>query len=259
VDAFEVFQAGAAPARAAMGLPDYRASVDSDSVAAPDRGTVRDLDVTVDGLPMGVEALPGGAAPSANLGGIARVFRWEVPFAGEEIRTVHLRYRIGESLTDLGEPLLFFYLNPGALWPGDNARVTVTVDLGDIDPDNVIPGWVRPAGYRVYGKELIWTGRTTEVGDIALSFRPPKDPLAGFADPKKGPLGLAPDALEEWFERLTIRDVRAIESFLTGRRDVPVERWPRAERLLWERLDGRLADWQRAHVPAAADLNPAPH
>jgi KDO2-lipid IV(A) lauroyltransferase len=258
VDAVEVFQAGVAPARAAMGLPDYRASVDSDSVAAPERGTVRDLEVTVDGLPMGVEALPGSAAASTNLGGISRVFRWEVPFAGEEIRTVRVRYRIGESLTDRGEPLLFFYLNPGALWPEDNARVTVSVDLGAVDPDDVIPGWVRPSGYRVYGHQIVWTGRGGEVTDIALSFRAEKDPRAASADSTRGPLALAPDALEEWFERLTIQDARAAESFLTARRNTPVERWPRAERLLWERLDGRLADWQRAHVPAGTAVVDSP-
>jgi hypothetical protein len=43
IDAEEIFQAGVAPARAAMGLPDYRASVGPDSASHSTRGTVKDL------------------------------------------------------------------------------------------------------------------------------------------------------------------------------------------------------------------------
>jgi len=259
IEADEVFQAGVAPARAAMGLPDYRASVDSDSVATPTRGTVKDLAVTVDGLPMGVEALSGSAATSQNLGGIARVYRWEIPFAGEEIRTVHLSYHIGESTTDRDEPLLFFYLSPGALWEGETARVTVTVDLADIDPEDVIPGWVRPAGFRLYGRELVWTGHAGDLSDIALAYRAGSDPRAAAPDPRLGPLALTADAQEEWFQRLTVRDTRFWETFLRGRHATPVARWPRADRLLWDRLEARLADWQRALVPLGSASVPASH
>jgi hypothetical protein len=49
---------------------------------------------------MGVSELPGSAAPSQDLGGIERLYRWEVPFSAEEIRTVRLSYAIGDSRTD---------------------------------------------------------------------------------------------------------------------------------------------------------------
>ena len=49
------------------------------------------LNLTVDGLPMGVTELPGSAAPGQDLGGIERLYRWEVPFSAEEIRTVRSR------------------------------------------------------------------------------------------------------------------------------------------------------------------------
>ena len=60
------------------------------------RGTLRDFEVTVDGLPMAVEALPGDAAPGADLGGIERILRFSVPFAAEEKRGIRLVYRIGD-------------------------------------------------------------------------------------------------------------------------------------------------------------------
>jgi hypothetical protein len=274
VDAEEIFQAGVAPARAAMGLPDYRASIGPDSASHSARGTVRDLVVTVDGLPMGVTVLPGSAAPAQDLGGIERLYRWEVPFSAEEIRTVRLSYAIGDSRTDRGEPLLFFYLNPGSLWDGEAAKVTASVDLGSVDLEDLIPAWLRPAGYRVYRSQVIWRRSAGDaVADLALAFRPAAaDPLAAFADRSKGPLTLAPEALEEWFERLTVRDMRMWTAFLRARRGAPRdslaaypalaqeswyrpsasyrdERLSKDERRLLGRIDERLAAWKRAQVP----------
>lgn len=276
IDAEEVFQAGVAPATAVMGLPDYRASLARDDTAAGrPRGTVRDLVVTVDGLPMATTELPGSAAPGQDLGGIERLFRFEVPFAGEEIRSVRLEYAVGDSRTDRGEPLLFFYLNPGSLWEGENAKVTVRVDLADIPPEDLIPGWLRPRGYRVYGSHIIWRrGAGDEVQDIALAYRPYQDPLLPYADRKRGPLALSLEAREEWLERLTLREMRFWAAWLVARRGGPLpeneagralaqESWfrpsagyresalPREERALLERLRGTLAEWDRAGVPVA--------
>ena len=273
IESEEIFQAGVAPARAAMGLPDYRASLGPDSTGQEHKGTVRGLTVTVDGLPMGVTELPGSAAPGQDLGGIERVYRWEVPFSAEEIRTVRLAYTIGESRTDRGEPLLFFYLNPGSLWDGEAAKVTASVDLGTVDREDLIPAWLRPAGYRVYGSQVIWRRSAgDQVADLALAFRPaPADPLAAFSDRKQGPLALSPEATEEWFERLSVRETRYWAAFLRARRGAPVdsvgpaaalarERWYRPasgfkderlaknERMLLARLEDRLAAWRRAQV-----------
>ena len=274
IDAEEIFQAGVAPARAAMGLPDYRASVGPDSASKSTRGTVKDLVVTVDGLPMGVTELPGSAAPSQDLGGIERLYRWEVPFSAEEIRTVRLSYSIGDSRTDRGEPLLFFYLNPGSLWDGEAAKVTASVDLGPVDREDLIPAWLRPSGYRVYRSQVIWRRSAGDaVADLALAFRPaPADPLAAYADRAKGPLALSAEATEEWFERLTVREMRYWSTFLRARRGAPPdslaafpalakepwykpvgnyrdERLAKDERRLLGRLDERLAAWKRAQVP----------
>ncbi len=274
IDAEEIFQAGVAPARAAMGLPDYRASVGPDSASRGLSGTVRGLSVTVDGLPMGVTALPGSAAPGQDLGGIERLYRWEVPFSAEEIRTVRLSYSIGDSRTDRGEPLLFFYLNPGSLWEGEAAKVTASVDLGAVDREDLIPAWLRPAGYRVYGSQVIWRRSAGDaVADIALAYRPAvADPLAAFADRKVGPLALTAEATEEWFERLSVRETRYWAGFLRARRGASVdtagataalarEPWYRAargyrdsrlaknERMLLARLEERLLAWRRAQVP----------
>jgi hypothetical protein len=277
VDAEEIFQAGVAPASAAMGLPDYRASLPApDSAAANSHGTVRNLTVTVDGLPMAVTKLPGSAAPGEDLGGIERLFRWEVPFAAEEIRTVRLEYSIGDSRTDRGEPLLFFYLNPGSLWDGEAAKVTVTVDLGTVDPEDLIPGWLRPRGGRIYGSQVIWRRRAgDEVADIALAYRPFSDPLAAFPDRAKGPLALSAEAREDWFERLSVRETRYWTVFLRARRGAPIdpagpgaalarepwyhlargyreERLSKDERALLMRLEERVAEWRKAQVPTAA-------
>lgn len=274
IDAEEIFQAGVAPALAAMGLPDYRASVGPDSASRSLSGTVRGLSVTVDGLPMGVTALPGSAAPGQDLGGIERLYRWEVPFSAEEIRTVRLTYSIGDSRTDRGEPLLFFYLNPGSLWEGEGAKVTASVDLGTVDREDVIPAWLRPAGYRVYGSQVIWRRSAGDaVADLALAYRPAvADPLAPFADRKLGPLALSAEGTEEWFERLSVRETRYWAAFLRARRGAPVdtagvaaalarEPWYRAargyrdsrlaknERMLLARLEERLLAWRRAQVP----------
>ena len=274
IDAEEIFQAGVAPARAAMGLPDYRASVGPDSASRSTRGTVKDLVVTVDGLPMGVSELPGSAAPSQDLGGIERLYRWEVPFSAEEIRTVRLSYAIGDSRTDRGEPLLFFYLNPGSLWDGEAAKVTASVDLGPVDREDLIPAWLRPSGYRIYRSQVIWRRSAGDaVADLALAFRPAAaDPLAPYPDRAKGPLALSPEATEEWFERLTVREMRYWTTYLRARRGAPPdslaafpalmkeswykpsggyrdERLAKDERRLMSRLAERLAAWKRAQVP----------
>ena len=274
IDAEEIFQAGVAPARAAMGLPDYRASVGPDSASRTTRGTVKGLVVTVDGLPMAVTELPGSAAPSQDLGGIERLYRWEVPFSAEEIRTVRLNYSIGDSRTDRGEPLLFFYLNPGSLWDGEAAKVTASVDLGPVDREDLIPAWLRPSGYRIYRSQVIWRRSAGDaVADLALAFRPAAaDPLAPFADRAKGPLAFTPEATEEWFERLTVREMRFWTTYLRARRGAPPEslaafpallkepwykpansyrdtRLGKDERRLLARLDERLAAWRRAQVP----------
>jgi hypothetical protein len=235
---------------------------------------VRNLVVTVDGLPMAVTELPGSAAPGQDLGGIERLYRWEVPFAAEEIRTVRLAYSIGDSRTDRGEPLLFFYLNPGSLWDGEAAKVTASVDLGSVDREDLIPSWLRPSGYRIYRSQVIWRRSAGDaVADLALAFRPEvADPLAAFADRAKGPLTLTAEATEEWFERLSVRETRYWAAYLRARRGAPPEslasfpqlgkeRWyhpsggyrdaklPKDERRLLARLLERLAAWRRAQVP----------
>jgi hypothetical protein len=201
VDADEWFEAGVAPTTAVMGLPDYRASLPAAERALPERatmkGTLRDLVVTVDGLPMALEELPGEAGPGEDLGGIERIFRFAVPFSAEESRSVRLAYRFGESRTDRGEPLLFFYRNPGSLWEGESPKSTVSIDLGDASPEDVVVGWLRPLGYRLYGSQILWHRPAgEELADIALGMRPPGDPLAAFADRHKGPLALPLDARE---------------------------------------------------------------
>jgi hypothetical protein len=272
VDSEELFQAGVAPVSAAMGLPDYRASLAATDSAVAPRGTVRHLAVTVDGLPMAVEELPGSAAPGNDLGGIERVFRFDVPFAGEEFRLVRLEYDIGESLTDRGEPLLFFYLNPGALWEGEGGKVTVSVDLGEIGPDLLIPAWLRPAGYRIYGHQVIWHRRAgDEIVDVALAYRPAADPRTALPPGVDGPMGLGLEAREEWLDRLTPREMRFWVDWLRVRRGgVPdpagpaagladeagyrpaakfdEARMPRAERDLLGRLRERLAAFERARI-----------
>ncbi|MGH7725724.1 MAG: lysophospholipid acyltransferase family protein, partial [Candidatus Eiseniibacteriota bacterium] len=273
IDAEEVFQAGIAPGTAAMGLPDYRASLArEDSGAGRPRGTVKNLVVSVDGLPMGVNELPGSAAPGEDLGGIERLYRFEVPFGAVEIRTVRLEYAVGDSRTDRGEPLLFFYLNPGSLWEGESAKVTVSVDLGTVPPDDLIIAWLRPRGSRVYGSQVIWRrGAGDEVQDIALAYRPFADPLAPYSDRKKGPLALSLEAREEWYERLTPNEMRFWAAWLVARRGGPVptdgvaktlaaEPWyeperkfreqslSKDERTLLARLRDSLAEWDRARV-----------
>jgi KDO2-lipid IV(A) lauroyltransferase len=247
VDAEEVFQAGVASVNAAMGLPDYRASLPGDSAASPPRGTVRNLRVTVDGLPMAVSEAPGWSAPGADLGGLERVFRFDVPFASEEIRLVRLEYEIGETLTDRGEPLLFFYLNPGALWEGDAAKVTVSVDLGAVDAEDLIPGWIRPGGYRLYGRQVLWHRRADdEVVDIALAFRPPSVPPV-VSDTLRGPFALSDDAREEWVGRLTPRESRSWLAWLERRHAKP-NKAPERERRLAARLRERIAAFERARI-----------
>jgi hypothetical protein len=250
VDAEEVFQAGVASVTAAMGLPDYRASLPGDSAATPPRGTVRNLRVTVDGLPMAVNEAPGWSAPGADLGGLERVYRFDVPFAPEELRTVRLEYEIGETTTDRGEPLLFFYLNPGALWEGDAAKVTVSVDLGAVDPEDLIPGWIRPNGYRIYGRQVLWHRRAgDEVVDIALAFRPPSaDPYAVVRDTVRGPFTLGDEAREEWVGRLTPRESRFWVAWLERRNKGSLARAPEKERRLEARLKERIAAFERARI-----------
>jgi hypothetical protein len=221
-----------------------------------------------------VTELPGSAAPGQDLGGIERLYRWEVPFSAEEIRTVRLSYSIGDSRTDRGEPLLFFYLKPGALWDGEAAKVTASVDLGSVDREDLIPAWLRPSGYRVYGSQVIWRRSAGDaVADLALAFRPEvTDPLAAFPDRAKGPLTLSPEASEEWFERLSVRETRYWAAFLRARRGAPPdslagfpalakESWyhpsggyrdtklAKDERRLLDRLLDRLAAWRRSQVP----------
>jgi hypothetical protein len=223
---------------------------------------------------MAVTELPGSEAPGQDLGGIERLYRWEVPFAAEEIRTVRMAYSIGDSRTDRGEPLLVFYLNPGSLWEGEAAKVTASVDLGAVDREDLIPAWLRPAGYRVYRSQVIWRRSAGDaVADLALAYRPAvADPLAAFADRAKGPLALTPEATEEWFERLSVRETRYWAAWLKARRGAPrdslaafpalaQEAWYKPsnsyrdsrltqdERRLLGRLQDRLAAWRRAQVP----------
>lgn len=269
----EWFEAGVAPATAVFGLPDYRASLAGASDSSAVRGTLRDLEVTVDGLPMAVEALPGNAAPGADLGGIERILRFSVPFAAEEKRGIRLVYRIGESRTDGGEPLLFYYRNPGSLWEGESPKSTVRVELGALSADDLVIGWLRPRGYRLYASSVLWHRPAgEELSDIALGVRPLGDPLAGYADRRSGPLGLGLEAREEWFERLTANEIRYFIAWLTVRRGAAVpaegpgsslgaESWAKPtrdfreeklstdERRLLARLRERLDRWERARIP----------
>jgi KDO2-lipid IV(A) lauroyltransferase len=278
VESIEWFAAGVAPATAIMGLPDYRASLARgapDSLArAGHPGTLRELEVTVDGLPMAIEALPGSAAPGQDLGGIERIFRFAVPFSAEETRAVRLAYRFGESRTQDDEPLLFFYRNPGSLWEGESPKSTISIDLGDASAEDIVVGWLRPLGYRLYGSRIVWHRPAgEELADIALGLRAAGDPLAAFPDRQKGPLALALDVREEWFERLTVRDLRYFIAWLLVRRGgaVPAdgpgaalagERWVRPpvrgfresrlsadERRLLVRLRERLAAWELRRIP----------
>jgi hypothetical protein len=64
--------------------------------------------------------------------------------------------------------------------------------------------------------------RRGRVADLALAFRPAAaDPLAAFPDRAKGPLALSPEATEEWFERLTVREMRYWTTYLRARRGAP--------------------------------------
>ena len=280
VDAEEWFEAGVAPTTAIMGLPDYRASLPAAERALPGRvampGTLRDLLVTVDGLPMALEEIPGGSTPGEDLGGIERIFRFAVPFSAEESRSVRLQYRFGESRTDGGEPLLFFYRNPGSLWEGESPKATMSVDLGDVSPEDLVVGWLRPLGYRLYGSRILWHRPAgEELADLALGIRPPGDPLAAFADRQKGPLALPLEAREEWIARLTARDLRFFTAWLAARRGGRVadstlaatfarEPWyrpvpsyresrlPADERRLLARLREKLLAWERARIPFRA-------
>lgn len=277
VEAEDWFVAGVAPVTAVMGLPDYRASLPAADRDTPERvalrGTLRDLVVTVDGLPMAFEALPGSAAPGEDLGGIERICRFAVPFAAEEFRSVRLSYRFGDTRTDDGEPLLFYYRNPGSLWEGESPKSTVSIDLGASSQEDLIIGWLRPLGYRLYGSQILWHRPAgEELADIALGLRAPADPLAAFADRAKGPLGLSLEAREEWFARLTVRDLRFFVAWWVARRGGPIpsegpgaaladEAWIRAdrgfredklpaeERQWLDRLRGRLAAFERARIP----------
>ncbi|MEO6463848.1 MAG: lysophospholipid acyltransferase family protein [Candidatus Eisenbacteria bacterium] len=280
IDAEEWFEAGVAPARALMGLPDYKASLPAAERAQPGRaamkGTLRGLVVTVDGLPMALEEIAGASGPGEDLGGIERIFRFAVPFSAEESRSVRLRYRFGESRTDGGEPLLFFYRNPGSLWEGESPKSTVSIDLGDVSPEDLVVGWVRPLGYRLYGSQILWHRPAgEELADIALGIRAPGDPLAAFADRQRGPLALPLEGREEWIARLTARDLRFFAAWLVARRGGPVadpvvaailtrEPWykparsfrenrlPTEERSLLARLRERLVAWERARIPYRA-------
>ena len=280
VDAEEWFEAGVAPTSAIMGLPDYRASLPAAERALPERlahrGTLRDLGVTVDGLPMALEEIPGGTAPGEDLGGIERIFRFAVPFSAEESRSVRLQYRFGESRTDSGEPLLFYYRNPGSLWEGESPKATMSVDLGDVSPEDLVIGWLRPLGYRLYGSRVLWHRPAgEELADLALGIRPPRDPLGAYADRQKGPLALPLEAREEWIARLTARDLRFFTAWLVARRGGPVadsslaatfarEAWYRPsasyresrlsadERRLLARLREKLEAWDRARIPFRA-------
>src|SRR4029079_11185593 len=96
--------------------------------------------------------------------------------------------------------------------------------------------------------------------------------LAAFPDRAKGPLTLSPEAAEEWFERLSVRETRYWAAFLRARRGAPLdslaafpalpkESWyhpsggyrdtklAKDERRLLERLLDRLAAWRRSQVP----------
>ncbi len=269
----EWFEAGVAPATAVFALPDYRASLAGPNDTSMVRGTLRELEVTVDGLPMAVDALPGNAAPGADLGGIERILRFRVPFAAEEKRGIRLVYRIGESRTDAGEPLLFYYRNPGSLWEGESPKSTVRVDFGAWSADDLVIGWLRPRGYRLYADCVVWHRPAgEELADIALGARPLGDPLAAYADRKLGPLGLGLEAREEWIERLTANELRYYIAWLQARRGgtppgvgpgsalagetwwKPVrgfreEKLSSDERRLLARLRERLDRWDRARIP----------
>ena len=92
-------------------------------------------------------------------------------------------------------------------------------------PRTSSPAWLRPAGYRVYGREAhLAPGAATAVADLALAFRPPKDPLAPFADREEGPArprARGARGMVRAAERS--RRARLLGSFLTARRDVPVD------------------------------------
>jgi hypothetical protein len=129
------------------------------------------------------------------------------------------------------------------------------------------------SGYRVYRSQVIWRRSAVTPSYLALAFRPAAaDPLAPFADRSKGPLTLTPEALEEWFERLTVRDMRSWSAFLRARRGAPRdslaafpalaqepwyrpsssyrdERLSKDEKRLLGRIEERLAAWRRAQVP----------
>ncbi len=269
----EWFEAGVAPATAVFALPDYRASLAGAGDTSIVRGTLRDLEVTVDGLPMAIEALPGNAAPGADLGGIERILRFRVPFAAGEKRGIRLVYRVGESHTDAREALLFYYRNPGSLWEGESPKSTVRVDLGAWSADDLVIGWLRPKGYRLYADCVLWHRPAgEELADIALGARPLGDPLGAFTDRKLGPLSLSLEAREEWFERLTANELRYFMAWLLARRggtppgtgpgsvlageawwkpvrDFREEKLSTDERRLMARLRERLDRWERSRIP----------
>ena len=133
---------------------------------------------------------------------------------------VRLVYRIGESRTDGGEPLLFYYRNPGSLWDGESPKSTVRVELGDAvggRPGHRLAAPARLPALRLE-RDLASPGgggtrRHRARRAPARRSARGRSPTAG-----RGRSGSALEAREEWFERLTANEIRYFIAWLAVRR-----------------------------------------
>jgi hypothetical protein len=276
VEAVDVFEAGPVTETVTVGLPDFEGVSDEGGR----RSTLSDVSLVVDGIEVEpVLAPPPVTADLGAPGGIGRIYSWELRFSPEQLKVVRLRYRVLASRTRQGDELLFFYLNTGTPWFGESGRINLRVELEDATTRELVPSWIRPAGFGVRPRSLVWRLHEEEPeSDLVLAMRPFQDPLAGFEDRSLGLLAMGPEEIEGHLDRSTPREWDFWRAFLQARRGEPVaedaigellgaEAWYRAtlpgqrpramtaeEEALFEMLTQRLTEWEAMQLPSPQDL-----
>lgn len=281
-EVLELFVGGPIPETVHIGLPEFESP--DDSLGAP---TLSDLQFTLDGFEIAPDS---ASAPPEDLGapaGIRQFHAWRIPFRADQVRAVRLTFRVRPTRTEMGEEMLFFYLNPGTPWAGPSGRINMHADLGDAASQDLVADWLRPSEYFVTDRTVQWRMDHEEPDqDLVLVLRPPADWLAEVPDRQRGLLAVEPGPRAARVAAATPRELAFWRAHLWARHGAspgdstwraafaaepwyreqavptPVAEWSGEERALLAEIEDRLDLWSRRQLPdprAAREQSRAPN
>ena len=268
-EVIEFFVGGPIPETVHIGLPEFESP---DSLGAP---TLSDVRFTVDGFEIAPDSAPAPPEDAGAPAGIRQFHSWRIPFRADEVRAVRLTFRVRPTRTEMGEEMLFFYLNPGTPWAGPSGRINILADLGAAESQDLVADWLRPGDYSVTRHAVQWRMDLEEPDqDLVLVLRAPEDWLAETPDRGQGLLALDPAERASRLGAATARELafwrahlwarhgaadrdsiwRAVfeaESWYRASADAaPVAEWSGEERALLAEIEDRLDLWSRRQLPS---------